>query len=276
VTQKPAAEKVELYDNAYGNYGAEAYRQIRVETYGEDLGQTSWVTTEESSEIPRLLGLTAESYVLEIGSGSGRYALQVASATGCRVLGADINEPGIQNANQLAVAENLAERVRFEKCDVSNPLRFGDATFDAVFSNDVLCHVPGRDKLLRESFRVLKPGGRLLFSDALVIGGVVSHQEIAARSSIGYFLFSPPGENERMLREVGFEVVEARDTTTNASQISKRWGDARAKRAEELIGIEGQANFEGLQQFLSTVYTLTSDRRLRRLLYVVQRPVGSN
>jgi len=272
MTQKPAAEKVDLYNSAYGNYGAEVYRQIRVETYGEDLGQTSWVTTDESAEIMRLLVLTRDSHVLEIGSGSGRYALQVASTTGCRVLGVDINEPGVQNANQLAAAENFAERVKFEKCDASQPLRFSDASFDAVFSNDVLCHIPGRDKLLRELRRVLEPGGRLLFSDALVIGGVISHQEIAARSSIGYFLFSPPGENERMLREVGFVVVEARDATANASQISKRWHDARAKRAPALTRIEGQENFEGLQRFLSTVHRLTSERRLRRLLYCAEQP----
>jgi len=272
MTQKPAAEKVDLYNSAYENYGSEVYRQIRVETYGEDLGQTSWVTTEESAEIMRLLALTRESHVLEIGSGSGRYALQVASTMGCRVLGVDLNEPGVQNANQLAVAENLAERVKFEKCDASQPLRFSDASFDAVFSNDVLCHIPGRDSLLRELHRVLKPGGRLLFSDALVIGGVISHQEIAARSSIGYFLFSPPGENERMLREVGFVVVEARDATANASQISKRWHDARAKRAPALTRIEGQENFEGLQRFLSTVHRLTSERRLRRLLYCAEQP----
>ena len=264
-------EKVELYDSAYGNYGAEVYRQIRVETYGEDLGQTSWVTTEESSEIPRMLGITAASNVVEIGSGSGRYALQVASTTGCRVVGVDINDPGIQNANALAAEQNLAERVRFEKCDASQPLRFGDATFDAVFSNDVLCHIPGRDKLLRELQRVLKPGGRLLFSDALVIGGVISHQEIAARSSIGYFLFSTPGENERMLQEAGLAVVEVKDTTANASLISKRWHDAREKRAEALVEIEGKANFSGLQQFLSTVNTLTNERRLLRLRYVAQR-----
>ena len=276
MTQEPVTEKVDLYNSAYGNYDAEVYRQIRAETYGEDLGQTSWVTTEESAEIVRMLALTRDSYVLEIGSGSGRYALQVASVTGCRLLGVDINEPGVENANQLALAQNLAERVKFLKCDASQPLRFGDAEFDAVFSNDVLCHIPGRDKLLRELFRTLKPGGRLLFSDALVIGGVISHEEIAARSSIGYFLFSPPGENERMLQETGFVVVEAKDTTVNASMISKRWSDARAKRAGALIGIEGQANFEGLQQFLSTVHTLTSERRLRRLLYVVQRPTGSN
>jgi hypothetical protein len=50
------AAKVDLYDNAYAHYDAEVYRQIRVETYGEDLGQTSWVTTAESEEIPRTLG----------------------------------------------------------------------------------------------------------------------------------------------------------------------------------------------------------------------------
>jgi hypothetical protein len=75
-----------------------------------------------------------------------------------------------------------------------------------------------------------------------------------------------------MLREVGFVVVEARDATANASQISKRWHDARAKRAEALTRIEGQENFAGLQRFLSTVHRLTSERRLRRLLYCAERP----
>src|SRR5713226_6653188 len=78
--------KVDLYNNAYGNYAAELYREIRVETYGQDLGQTSWVTSEESAEIIRLLQLAGTSYVLEIGCGSGRYAIHVAEKTGCRVL----------------------------------------------------------------------------------------------------------------------------------------------------------------------------------------------
>jgi hypothetical protein len=73
--------------HAYGNYDAEQYRQIRIETYGDDLGQTSWTTTEESKEIPKTLGLTRNSYVLEVGCGSRRYALEVAGTVGCRVPG---------------------------------------------------------------------------------------------------------------------------------------------------------------------------------------------
>ena len=39
----------DLYNNAYGNYASDPYRHVRIETYGQDFGQTSWVTTEESN-----------------------------------------------------------------------------------------------------------------------------------------------------------------------------------------------------------------------------------
>ena len=84
----------DLYNNAYGNYASEPYRQVRMETYGQDFGQTSWVTTEESLEIPRLLNLGPDSSVLEIGCGSGGYALYLAEKIGCQIVGLDINEPG--------------------------------------------------------------------------------------------------------------------------------------------------------------------------------------
>ena len=262
---------VDLYNAAYANYAVDVYRHVRIETYGEDLGQTSWVTSDESREIPKLLELTSSAHVLEIGCGSGRYALQVAESVGCRVLGVDINAPGIDTANQLAKSRNLASQVRFELCDVSQKLPFNDGTFDAMFSNDVLCHVPGRLALVEEIYRVVKPGARILFSDALVIGGIISHREIATRSSIGYYNFSPPGENEHFVEQAGFRLLKVSDTTGSAEEISKRWHDAREKRRTELIAAEGAANFEGIQQFLSCVHTLTSERRLLRYIYLAQK-----
>jgi hypothetical protein len=59
------------------------------------------------------------------------------AAMGCRVLGLDINAPGIRNANQLARARNIDSLLCFEECDVSKSLRFDDQTFDAVFVNDI-------------------------------------------------------------------------------------------------------------------------------------------
>jgi len=264
-------QSVDLYESAYGNYESDAYRLVRIETYGEDFGQTSWVTTEESNEIPQLLDLRRNSFVLEVGCGSGGYALHLAEKVGCRLVGLDINAAGVHNANQLALARGRASQTHFEQCDVSKKLPFHDKSFDAVFSNDVLCHLPGRPDVLGEMFRVLKPGGRMLFSDALVVGGMLSHQEIATRSSIGYYVYSPPGENERLLERAGFCQIRVTDTTDNAARIAKRWHDAREKRKEELVASEGNINFEGLQRFLSCVNILTSEKRLLRYLYFASK-----
>ena len=262
--------KVDLYDGEYGNYESDVYQQVRIETYGVDFGQTSWVTTEESTRIPSLLELSANSSVLEIGCGSGVYALHIAKTIGCSITGLDINAFGVQNANQLASRRGL-QQAHFEVCDVSKPLPFAGETFDAIFSNDVLCHIPGRLALLAEIYRVLNAGGRMLFSDALIIGGMISQDEIAARSSIGYYLFSPPGENERLIQQAGFTDLKVADTTAQAAATATRWHQARQKYGDKLLALEGEQKYSGLQRFLSCVQTLTQERRLLRLLYQARK-----
>jgi hypothetical protein len=120
-------------------------------------------------------------------------------------------------------------------------------------------------------FRILKPGGRMLFSDALVVGGLLSHEEIATRSSIGFYVYSPPGENERLIERAGFRQIRVTDTTKSAARVAKQWHHAREKRKEELVAAEGIMNFEGLQRFLSCVHTLTSEKRLLRYLYFARK-----
>lgn len=264
-------EKVDLYNTSYGNYSAEVYREVRQETYGQDLGQTSWATAKEFRKIFDLLNLKSSSSVLEIGCGAGGCALFLAESLGCLVTGLDLNAEGIRAASELAAAKKLDSLAKFEVCDVSKPLSFPDSAFDAVFSNDVFCHIPGRLSLLKELRRVLKPGGRLFYSDALVISGAVTNEELAARSSIGFYLFAPAGENERLIEAAGLRLVRAEDATEEAATISKRWHDARIKHRTALIDVEGETNFLGLQRFLWCVYTLTNERRLSRFLYLAEK-----
>jgi SAM-dependent methyltransferase len=264
--------QVDLYNSAYAQLDHELYRQIRTETYGHDLGQTSWVTNEESQSIPRLLYLAPNSTVLELGCGSGLYALHLARTIGCRVTGIDLNPHGIATATQLATTAGLGALVRFQQCDAGQPLPFPDSHFDAAFANDVLCHIPGRPGLLQELLRVLKPSARLLFSDALLIGGIVSNLDLATRSSIGLYFFSPAGENERLLASAGFALVKVTDTSEQAAQIAQRWNAARERRREPLLALEGQDRFDGLQRFLNCVHQLTAERRLLRHLYLAEKP----
>ena len=59
------------------------------------------------------------------------------------IAGLDLNAEGIRNANALAEQKKLGGLCQFQECDASQPLPIADESFDAVFSNDVLCHVPG-------------------------------------------------------------------------------------------------------------------------------------
>jgi SAM-dependent methyltransferase len=262
---------VNLYDNVYGDFASSAEAAVRRETYGEDLGQSSWLTAAEWLEFADRLRIREGSEVLEVGSGSGGPAVFLAGARSCRMTGVDINEHGITNARALAEARKLSDRVRFEAIDASRPLPFADRSFDAVVSNDAMCHITNRVGTLREWHRVLRPGGRALFTDAMVITGMVTHEELATRSSIGFYLFVPPGANEDMLQKAGFKILAVEDVTANAAEVAGRWHDARAHHRDALVAREGDANFEGLQRFLQCVHTLSVERRLSRYAYLAER-----
>jgi SAM-dependent methyltransferase len=265
---------VNLYDNVYGDFASDAELVVRREAFGEDLGQSSWLTATEWLEFADLLGIGRDSDVLEVGSGSGGPAVYLAAERGCRITGVDINEHGIRNARALAESRGVGERARFEAVDAGQPLPFSANRFDAVVSNDAMCHIAGRPAVLRDWHRVLKPGGRVLFTDALVVTGPITHEEIATRSSIGYYLFVPPGLNEAMLREAGFEILAVKDVTANAAEVASRWHDARARHRVALVAREGETNFEGLQRFLRCVHTLSAERRLSRFAYLAQSAGG--
>src|SRR3954452_16706303 len=109
----PTSPPVELYGTAYGNFATPALEQVRRETYGEDLGQSSWVTGPEYRRVFDLLGLAPDDHVLDVGCGSGGPALFLARERGCRVTGVDVNEAGIQAGQTLARQAGLEDTVHF-------------------------------------------------------------------------------------------------------------------------------------------------------------------
>src|SRR5262245_45982673 len=266
------SEAVDLYDNVYADFGSRAEAAVRRQAFGEDIGQSSWLTAAEWLRFADLAHVRRDGHVLEVGSGSGGPAVHLAAVRGCRVTGIDVNEHGVRNGDRLASARGVSERVALRVADASRPLPFEPGAFDAVLSNDARCHIPNRAGVLGECQRVLRPGGRLLFTDALIVTGLVSQEELAIRSSIGTYVFAPPGENERLLRSAGFTVLESEDLTAAAELIAQRWHAAREQHRGELVAREGEANFAGLQRFLACVHRLSAERRLSRYGYLAEKP----
>jgi SAM-dependent methyltransferase len=132
-------------------------------------------------------------------------------------------------------------------------------------------HFPNRRHCLKEWCRVLKPGSRAIFTDPVVITGPVTNEQLAARTSIGLFVFVPRDITEEFIVGAGFKLVSRLDATENAALVSRRWREARQRYRDDLLRMEGTENFEGVQEFLGAVHQLTAERRLSRLAYVVEK-----
>jgi SAM-dependent methyltransferase len=260
--------KVDLYDSHYTYTAADIYQQIRLETYGEDLGQTSWITLQEARRYFSWAGIQPGSAMLEVACGTGGLSRLAAEELGVRATGIDINEGAIRAAQQAAGGATPVGGVSFEIQDASRALPYPDHEFDFIFCNDSINHLPDREAVLREWIRLLKSGGKVLYTDPIVVTGPLTNQEIAIRSSIGFFLFMPPGENERLLEKCGFENLRVEDVTSSTAELSRRWRAAREKRERLLVQLEGQERYDGLQSFLEVVQRLAVEGRLSRFAYL--------
>ncbi len=267
-TSRPVAH----YDAHYAHFASSVVTEVRREAFGEDIGQNSWLTTDEYRRFIGWLELSPASHVLDVGSGSGGPALFLAQEAGCRVTGIDLNEHGVANANRLALDRSLQGRARFQKGDASQPLAFADGTFDAVACIDSINHLPGRPRVIAEWTRVLRPAGRLLFTDPITVTGILTSEEIAIRSSIGYFLYTPAGIDERIIESAGLEVLRRDDVTENMATVARRWHDARERRRESLLQLEGTETFEGQQKFFLVAHRLAAEGRLSRFAFLARRP----
>ncbi|MDE3134999.1 MAG: methyltransferase domain-containing protein [Acidobacteriota bacterium] len=262
---------LDAYDIAYSDIGQEMLRKVGEEVYGEYIGQLSWMTTEEYRRFIARLAPTADSHVLEIGSGNGGAAVYLATTTGARATGLDNNEAGIQRAVALAKEKGLEDRVHFRFGDAMRPLSFADGTFDAIFANDTFSLLPDRIGLLRQCHRVLRPGGRLLFTDPMVLVGIVTSDEIAVRTWAGAACLIPQGENEHLLQLAGFELLSCEDLTESVVTVARRQAAAFEKFRDELINSMGQEICDGLISSTAMAETLADQKRLIRIAYLARK-----
>lgn len=259
------------YDINYGSSQTGLYMQIRQEAFGEDFGQNSWLTAEEQDMFLGWLHLSPQDTLLDVGCGSGGPALRMAANSGCSVVGIDLHEQAISTAKSLASQRQLQGRVEFCVSNATEQLPFADARFDAITCIDAINHLPNRPLVIADWARLLKPGGRLLFTDPVTMTGPLTSEEIAVRSSAGFFLFVPGGYDKDVIAQSGLRLLVRRDVTANMAEVAEKRRAAREARSAAVRQIEGDRTYEAQQNFLRMTACLAGEGRLSRFVYVSEK-----
>ena len=169
-----------------------------------------------------IASLQSGEVVLDLGSGGGFdcfLAVQEVGELGT-VIGVDMTPEMVSKARENAEKAGYAN-VDFRLGEIEN-LPIADAVIDVIISNCVINLSPEKAKVLQESYRVLKPGGRLAISD------IVTTTELPEKLKNDMALFtgcmsgaSEITEIETMLRNTGFEAIAIRPKDESREFIRK-------------------------------------------------------
>lgn len=187
-----------------------------------------------AEEVARVLAghdLAGKS-VLDIGCGAGGIDIALVREHGAGfVTGLDVEDPVLTHARMLIERSGLTDRIGLVKV-APGPLPFPPGTFDVVFSKDSIVHIPDKDTLMAEVFRVLKPGGWFLASDWLIGTEDISPlmAEYIAAEGLDFGMATPQRYREAMAA-AGF--------SDGSTKSRNDWYRVRAR--EELDRLKGDA-----------------------------------
>lgn len=119
-----------------------------------------------TAKLIRRLEVGPHSTVVDVGSGPGTSALQLARELGCRVIGVELSPTSVAAATAATAEAGLGERVRFLVGD-AEALPLASASMDGALCECALCTFPDKHAAARELARVLRPGARLMLADVV-------------------------------------------------------------------------------------------------------------
>lgn len=155
-----------------------------------------------------LAGLQKGDVVLDLGSGAGIdcfLAAQIVGEEG-RAIGVDMTPEMLDRARENVRTQGVTN-VEFRLGEIEN-LPVGDATVDVVISNCVINLSPDKARVFHEAYRVLRPGGRMVVSDLVLLKELPA----AVRASLEAYVACVAGAAQKdeylaAIRAAGFEGI---------------------------------------------------------------------
>ena len=219
-------------------------------------------------ELARSLNVSADSRVLDIGSGLGGPARTLVETYGCHVTGIDLTQAFCEAATTLSDWVGLGDRVSFRQGDATS-LPFADGQFDAAMTIHVAMNIARKDKVYAEAKRVLRPGAGFAIYDILQGegGDVLFPVPWAREPSISHL--ATPDAMQSLLANAGFKMVDVQDST----EEGQRWFEAMAARmAKAAVPAVTFRTFLGddFPEMARNQVANLRDRRIRTVTYVCQ------
>jgi ubiquinone/menaquinone biosynthesis C-methylase UbiE len=170
-----------------------------------------------TAELAKLAGISADTLVLDVGSGVGGPARFLAATYGCRVTGVDLSEPFVEAARYLTERTGQSAHVSFN-AGSALALSFDDGHFDVVLLQHVAMNIADRARLYHEIRRVLMPGGRFATFDVVSNGTEPQYPVPWARTPATSFLLTAAA-TRAAIEPAGFRTLKWQDD----SEAAKVW-----------------------------------------------------
>lgn len=188
-----------------------------------------------TSRLGGALNVGAADLVVDVASGPGTSALQVARDTGCDVIGVDLSPESVAAATRAAENAGLTERVRFVQGDAES-LPLDDSSVDGALCECAMCTFPDKAVAAREFARVLKPGARLAISDITAVPDELPPALTTLHAWVACIADARPLEEIASLLEDGGLTVETTERHDQELGVMLDRVDARLKAARLLGG----------------------------------------
>lgn len=179
-------------------------------------------------ELGKRLGKPKNSLILDAGGGEGNVAVRLSNRFDYRIEGVDLLDFAVNKANKNIKKHKLNNKIHFQVGDYTF-LNFPDNYFDGIYTMETLVHCPDYKKSLREFYRVLKPGGKLvLFEYSIVDQSNVTKAEKELWDLIvkGFGMHSLPffthGKFPNILNAASFKNIKVEDISIRTLPMVKR------------------------------------------------------